>query len=179
MSTEKCKYKIIKAGFQVIIFMLWIDCIVFNSWFYFYVLQRLRVEMNVTRCGDRIDQDTLTERSLLQPRNTCHIDCTPVKVKEGFCSLPMFVWRCVFSSALLSDFCALKRCNVEIGFHLRQLEFEKKQLFCPITIWVKLIVFRHSDKKVVSGRQAGRVSQSQPSQAQCSSFNIFIDTGAS
>ena len=74
MSTEKCKDKIEKAGFQVIIFMLWIDCIVFNSWFYFYVLQRLRVEMNVTRCGDRIDQDTLAERSLLQPRNTCHID---------------------------------------------------------------------------------------------------------
>ena len=152
--------------------MDWLYCIQFLV--LFYVLQRLRVEMNVTRCGDRIDQDKLAE-----PRNTCHIDCTPVKVKEGFCSLPMFVWRCVFSSALLSDFCALKRCNVEIGFHLRQLEFEKKQLFCPITIWVKLIVFRHSDKKVVSGRQAGRVSQSQPSQAQCSSFNIFIDTGAS
>ena len=44
-SNRKCKDKIKKRVFQVFIFMLWIDCIVFNSWFYFYVLQRLRVEI--------------------------------------------------------------------------------------------------------------------------------------
>ena len=154
--------------------MDWLYCIQFLD--LFYVLQRLRVEMNVTRCGDRIDQDKLAE-----PRNTCHIDCTPVKVKEGFCSLPMFVWRCVFSSALLSGFCALKRCNVEIGFHLRQLEFEKKQLFCPITIWVKLIVFRHFDKKSCN-RATSRKGVSVPALAGTMlmlKLQYFIDTGAS
>ena len=175
MSTEKCKYKIIKAGFQVIIFMLWIDCIVFNSWFYFTFCKDW--ELSWMWQGVVIGLIRIHLQSAAFCSQETHVIL--IKVKEGFCSLPMFVWRRVFSSALLSDFCALKRCNVEIGFHLRQLEFEKKQLFCPITIWVKLIVFRHYDKKVVSRRQAGRVSQSQPSQAQCSSFNVFIHTGAS